>query len=319
MGSVTRFRDWFLLLACNFIWASQFVLVKIVQAQMGPIAATFIPMALSTMMLVPIVWWERRRDGAQKGRMPGRDIFEFILIGVLGQIVAQLFITWGMRYAPASNAALLMLALPVSTAVMAYFFLGERMTLVRWISFALAIAGVLECSGIDWNELNMTSGKFLIGNLLIFASVNGSAFYNVYSKKLLTRYTPLQVLLYSYYAVIAFLLPITVYLEPEGLRNLPHFTPGVWGGLLALAIFQYCLSMVIFLTVLTRLDATQASLSNYLIPFFGVIIAAVVLHERLTMYMVLGGLLVLGSTLLVTVYEERQRSRQEPALARTEP
>jgi drug/metabolite transporter (DMT)-like permease len=314
MGSSTRLRDWFLLLACNFIWASQFVLVKIVQVQMGPIAATFLPMAMSTIMLIPIVQIENRRKGT---RMPLRDIFEFILIGVLGQIVAQLFITWGMRFAPASNAALLMLALPVSTAVMAYFFLGERMTVVRWISFALAIAGVLECSGIDWNELNMTSSKYLIGNLLIFASVNGSAFYNVYSKKLLTRYTPLQVLLYSYYAVIAFLLPITVYLEPDGFRNLPHFTPAVWAGLLALAVFQYFLSMVIFLTVLTRLDATQASLSNYLIPFFGVIIAALVLHERLTVYMILGGLLVLGSTLLVTVYEERQRARQEPAVART--
>jgi drug/metabolite transporter (DMT)-like permease len=317
MAPTTRVRDWLLLLACNFIWASQFVMVKIVQAQMGPVAATFLPMALSTIILFPIVRLESRRSAASRGRMPRRDIFEFILIGVVGQVVAQLFITWGMRYAPASNAALLMLALPVSTAVMAYFFLGERMTLVRWISFALAIAGVLECSGIDWNELNLTSGKFLIGNLLIFASVNGSAFYNVYSKKLLTRYTPLQVLLYSYYAVTGFLLPITVYLEPEGFSNLPHFTVTVWLGLLALAIFQYCLSMVIFLTVLTRLDATQASLSNYLIPFFGVIIAAVVLHERLTAYMVLGGLLVLVSTLLVTVYEERQRARQEPVAART--
>jgi drug/metabolite transporter (DMT)-like permease len=65
--------------------------------------------------------------------------------------------------------------------------------------------------------------------------------------------------------------------------------------------------MVLFLNVLTRLDATQAALSNYLIPFFGVIIAAVVLHERLTGFMILGGLLVLASTLLVTVYEERQR------------
>ncbi len=50
--------------------------------------------------------------------------------------------------------------------------------------------------------MNLTSGKFLLGNLLIFASVNGSAFYNVYSKKLLETYSPLRVLLYSYYAVV---------------------------------------------------------------------------------------------------------------------
>ena len=60
----------------------------------------------------------------------------------------------------------------------------------------------------------------------------------------------------------------------------------------------------IFLNVLTRLDATQAALSNYLIPFFGVLIAAVILHERLTGYMMVGGLLALASTLLITVWDD---------------
>lgn len=310
-----RLRDWFLLLACNFIWASQFVLVKIVQAQMGPVAATFIPIGLATLLLVPIVRFKNRPAGGAE-RMPLRDVLQFLLIGVFGQVVAQLFITWGMRYAPASNAALLMLALPVSTAVMAFFLLGERMTLVRWISFALAIGGVLECSGVDWSELNFSS-KFLLGNVFVFISMNGSAFYNVYSKRMLARYTPLQVLLYSYYSVLVFLLPITFFAERNTFRDLPRFTPAVWMGLLGLAVFVYLLSMVLFLTVLTRLDATQASLSNYLIPFFGVIIAAVALHERLTTYMVIGGLLVLASTLLVTVYEERKRAPGESELARS--
>lgn len=316
MRSSRRLRDWFLLLACNFIWASQFVLVKIVQAQMGPLAATLLPIGLATLLLIPIVRSDNPREG-RAGRIPRRDILEFLLIGVLGQVVAQLFITWGVRYAPASNAALLMLALPVSTAVMAFFLLGERMTPVRWISFALAIGGVLECSGVNWKELNLTSSRFLVGNVLIFISVNGSAFYNAYSKRLLVRYTPLQVLLYSYYSVLLFLFPITVVSEPNTLREMPHFTFVVWMGLLALAVFVYVLSMVMFLNVLTRLDATQASLSNYLIPFFGVIIAALALHERLTKFMVIGGLLVLASTLLVTVYEERQRARDKSEVVRS--
>ena len=312
MTSLTRLRDWGLLLACNLIWASQFVLVKIVQRQMGPVSATFYPMLMSTLLLIPLVLYERGSLGS--GRISRRDVIQFAILGVFGQVVAQLFITWGVKLSPASNGALLMLALPVATAVMAFFILGERMTPVRWVSFVLAIGGVLACSGIDWKELNFTSAKFLIGNLLIFASVNGSAFYNVYSKKLLERYSPLRVLLYSYFAVILFLLPITVALEPEGLHELPRFTPAVWGGVVLLALFQYFLSMVLFLNVLTRLDATQAALSNYLIPFFGVVIAALVLDEKLTGFMIVGGLLVLLSTLLVTVYEERQRKQSGTGL-----
>ena len=312
MFSVARLRDWTLLLVCNLIWASQFAMVKLVQQQMGPVFATFFPITLAMLLLIPVVRRERRKAPGDGGRIPHRDIVEFILIGICGQVVAQLFVTWGVRWSLASNAALLMLTLPISTAVMAYFFLRERMTLVRWISFALALAGVLECSGVDWKELNLVSVRFLLGNLMIFLSVNGSAFYNVYSKKLLRRYSPLRVLLYSYYAAIALLCPITVYTEPQGFINLPHYNKIVWLGLVMLALFQYFLSMVIFLNVLTRLDATQAAVSNYLIPFFGVVVAAIVLHERLTKFMLVGGILVLASTLLVTVYEEQQRAHETP-------
>jgi len=300
-GRVEKLRDWALLLLCNLIWASQFVMVKLVQEQMGPLFAAAFPIALATILLALVV--------AFRGsiRMPLKHVVPFILLGVAGQVVAQLFITWGVRLSLASNAALLMLALPIATAVMAFFLLGEKMNWVRWISFGLAFAGVLACSGVDWKELNLHSSKYLAGNLLIFASVNGSAFYNAYSKKMLTLYGPLQVLLYSYYTALFVMIPVTLWLEPSGLRGLAHFSGTVWAGLMILAVFQYFLSMVIFLTVLTRLDATQAALCNYLIPFFGVVIAAIVLHERLTAFMLFGGTLALASTILVTIFDPTNR------------
>ena len=312
MFSRERLRDWFLLLSCNFMWASQFVLVKIVQEQMGPVAATSIPMLLATLMLWPIVRIQARSAGRQKpARSMWADWFPFLLLGLVGQVPSQLFTTWGMRYSLASNAALLMLTMPIATIVMAYFLLKETMTAVRWLSFVLAVAGVVECSGVDWKELSLTSAGYLIGNLLIFASVLGSAFYNVYSKKVLERYTPLEVLLYSYYFVIAFLVPITLYAEPGVVHEVAHYTARTWIGIALLAVFQYWLSMVIFMIVLNRLDATQAGLSNYMIPFFGLIIAAVVLHESLTLPMILGGILVLLSTMLITVYEEHRKRRSK--------
>jgi drug/metabolite transporter (DMT)-like permease len=309
--SAQRLRDWILLLLCNLIWASQFVLVKIVQEQMGPVAATSFPMLIATVLLIPIVYFEMR---SHVGDIPKgtfrKDWLGFLTIGVLGQVVAQLFITWGVRYSLASNAALLMLTLPIATTVMAYFLLGEKMSPVRWLSFALAGAGVVESSGVNWKELNLVGGTYLIGNGLIFASVCGSAFYNVYSKKLLGRHSPLQVLFYSYIFVNVFLMPITFYTEPEAFHQMFHYTAQTWIGIALLAVLQYCVSMVIFLTVLARLDATQASLSNYLIPFFGLIIAAIVLHEHLTIFMIIGGIMVLLSTLLITAWEEHRRPKR---------
>ena len=305
--ALTKLRDWFLLLVCNLIWASQFVMVKLVQEQMGPLFAATFPIGIAAVLLTFTV--------LRQGRVsfPFKDLVPFVLLGVLGQVAAQLLITWGVRLSLASNAALLALALPVCTALMAHFLLGERMNKVRWVSFLLCMAGVVACSGVNWNELNLRGGKYILGNLLIFASVNGSAFYNVYSKKMLLHYSPVEVLLYSYFTALALLLPVTLLLEPTGFRGLAHYSVIVWFGLIILAIFQYFFSMVIFLNVLTRLDATQAALSNYLIPFFGFVIAELVLHEQLTGYMLFGGALALGSTLLITVFDP------EPPKTETKP
>jgi drug/metabolite transporter (DMT)-like permease len=318
MTSLARLRDWGLLLACNMIWGSQFVIYKLVQRRIGPVVAALFAISCATLLLIPIVQRQKwmTKQTPKSDRMPARDLWEFILIGIGGQVVAQVFVAWGVRFTLASNAALLGFTLPVSTALMAYLFLGERMTWIRWLGFLLAIAGVIVCSGIHWGELSFGSRRFLQGNIMLFLAVNGGAFYNVYSKKLLRRYSPLEVLLYSYYVAVVFLLPIALYTEPQSFRNIADLGPTVWVGIILLGVFQYFLAMVIFLTVLTRLDATQAGLMNYAIPFFGVLTASIVLHERLTKFMLLGGLLVLASTLLVTVYEQNSHSirMEEPSV-----
>lgn len=293
--STGRFRDWLLLLSCNLMWASQFAMVKLVQERMGPLLAVTLPMAVATALLLPFA----RRKWPSSHRGP------FLLLGIGGQVTAQLFVTWGVRLSLASNAALISLALPICTAIMAAVLLRERMTKLRWVSGALALAGVLACSGVDWRELNLTGRQFLTGNLLIFMSVLGSAFYNTYSKRLLDAYSELEVLLYSYYAVMLVLIPVTVASEGETLRSIAGFDAKTWVGLVILAVFQYFLSMVIFLSVLTRLDATQAALSNYLIPFFGILLAGAILGERVTWSMVAGGLLVLISTVIATVLDRQ--------------
>lgn len=334
MASMQRLKDWALLILCNLIWASQFVLVKIVQASpsqgapesanptpegMGPIFATFFPMTLAMLILVPIVRRERRMSFKDaRAPMAWRDVFDFILIGVLGQVIAQLFATWGSRLTLASNGSLLQLTLPIATTVMAYFLLRERMTWLRTVSFVFAIAGVMVTSfsapaqsDFSLKSLDIANKDYLLGNLFIFLGVNGSAFYNVFSKRLLKRYTPLEVLLYSYFVVFAFMLPITLWREPSGFTLLPHLRLTQWIAMILLTLFQYSLSMVVFLRVLTRLDATQASVMNYLLPFLGVVIAWMVLGETLTLFMVLGGLLALGSTLLATVFDRPQSAPED--------
>jgi drug/metabolite transporter (DMT)-like permease len=78
--------------------------------------------------------------------------------------------------------------------------------------------------------------------------------------------------------------------------------------LILLTVFHNYLSMVLFLKALTKLDATQAALSNYLIAFFGVPIAAIALGERLNPASIVGGVLVLASTLVITLWPSKAKT-----------
>lgn len=300
---MSSMRSWLLLLSCNFMWALQFTCVKLVQDQVGSLFTVWGPMTLATVMVYPLIRLEQRNEKTRDWRTS--DIFIFLLLAVVGVFPGQVLITWGTRMSLASNAALLMLTLPVSTAFLAFVFLHERMTPIRWISFGLAIIGVLMCSDIDFRALNFGKG-YLYGNCLIFIGTLGSAFYNSYGKKVLERYSPTEMLFFTYLAMFAVMTPLTLVQEPKVFATIPHFTSRTWIGLALLTFFHNYLSMVLFLKALKQLDAIQAALSNYLITFFGVPIAAIWLKERLTLLAIIGGILILGSTLLITLWESRR-------------
>lgn len=314
MGT-SRVRDWGLLLLTNFLWASSYSVVGFVDRTLGPLSTATLPALVTTLMMIPVIQRERKHTSAQGPRLAQwRDWGNFVVLALFGAIPGQLFLAWGIKLSLASNAALLSFALPVTTAVIAFFVLGERMTRLRWFSFSVALVGVLQCAGINWRALNFTSLSYMAGNMLLFLQISGSSFYNVYSKKLLRRYTPSMVLFYSYLASLPVLIFFTLYLEGASLQHFLDFKVSVWLGIIAIGSVNV-FAMLMYLGVMTRLDATQAGLSNYLIPFFGVIVAALLLHERLTKAMILGGILVLSSTLLITVFDRQGDQPEKPVVA----
>jgi drug/metabolite transporter (DMT)-like permease len=296
-------RSWFFLFSCNLMWALQFTCIKLVQEQVGSLFTVWGPMTLATVMLYPLIRMERATGERSCGHKSS-DILAYFLLALLGVFPGQVLITWGTRISLASNAAMLMLTLPVSTAFLAFVFLGERMTAIRWISFALAIVGVLLCSDIDFRSLNFGRG-YLFGNALIFVGTLGSAFYNSYGKKMLERYSPMEMLFYTYVAMFVIMTPLTLSQERNVFEAIPHFTGRTWIGMVLLTFFHNYLSMVLFLKALKHLEAIQAALSNYLISFFGIPIAALWLGERLKSIAIVGGVMVLGSTLLITLWREK--------------
>ena len=296
------------LVLVNLMWAFQFSGAKIATERLGPFTVTLLPLALSTLILVPWAILGKRRRSTIAGHSITRTVLSFLLLGILGTIASQLGLTWGVQKSLASNAAVLTLTIPVLTALLASLLLGEKMTRLRWLSFGLAIVGVLMVSDIDWHSVDISSGKYLAGNLLIFASCMGSAFINSYSKKLLERFSAAEVLVYSFLVADIILVILAVAYESNSFPLIFSLGWPVWGSLLAIAVFSLSLSMMLFFWVIGRIEVTQASLSIYLLPVLGVVISTVTLKERISWQLVTGAVLVFVSTFLITTIEERRKT-----------
>jgi len=287
----------------NIMWAAQYAAYKIATERMGPITVSAWTFLFAALVLLPFLVRERRhRSGygdctpktssaitpSERSLLNKRNIIGFLVLGVLALIPASAFLAWGIDRSTASNASLIYLTVPIITAILASSILKEKMTLVRWASLFIALAGVLILSDVDWRHLQLTSGRFLLGNMLVLVACTASSFYNVFCKELLRRFTPLEVLIYGYLLAVVVSLPFLVWVEPISWAAVRSYKLSTWFAVLVLSVFSWGLAMVVWAILLKRLDVSQASVSIYLLPFFGVIISALTLKEKITPTMIVG-------------------------------
>jgi drug/metabolite transporter (DMT)-like permease len=298
-----RMVFYFVLLAlASLMWSGQGVAVKVLDSYLGPIAITFLPFYVTTILFVPLLLRMRRKDPTVVSPT-ARDWVQFAIAGIAGQVLAQLGMTWGISKSLASNGAILNLLIPVISAVLASFMLKERLTRLRMVSLGIGLVGVVLLSVGDLRQASFGSMKFLMGNLLIFGGCFGSAFYNVYCKRLMRKFQEIEILIYSYITASIASIPLLVWVEPLHLSGLRAFDAKSIAAFLFLALFMYGASMLLFFKALQHLDVTVASTSLYLVPVFGVALAALLLGERLGITAIIGAATVLVATVLVMRYD----------------
>jgi drug/metabolite transporter (DMT)-like permease len=287
----------------NFMWATQVPVIKLIGDRLGPVAIAFLPMMLSTLLFLPALYFERRRLG-RPVQWHWRDAKHFLIAGIFGMFLLQFTYTLGAQRTLGSNAAVITLSIPALVAVAASIMLGEKLTPVRVIGFLLALAGVLMTSVPDLRNSHLGSGTYLLGDFLFLIACAASAFYNTYCKLLIDKnYTELEILVYTSAVASIASIPLFLWVEPLSVQSVLGMNRGALVGILELALIVYGASMLLFFWILKRLDVTQATLSNYALPFFMGLLAVLVLHESLTPLVIAGGCIVFLSTLVVTVYE----------------
>ncbi len=286
------------------IWSAQGIAVKFLSPFLGPIAITFVPFYVTTLLFVPLLIRLRKQNPGATSPT-ARDWVSFPSPASAARCMAQLGMTWGINKSLASNGSILNLLIPVISAVLASFMLKEKLDDCS-VSCRLAIGlvGVVFLSVGDFRQASFGSMKYLAGNLLIFAGCLGSSFYNVYCKGLMARFQEIEILIYSYMTASLASIPLLIWVEPFHFRSLLALDGKGIAAFLFLAFFMYGASMLLFFKALQHLDVTTASMSllsgtRYLAYCW----PPLLLGEHLSPASLVGTAIVLISTILVVRYD----------------
>ncbi|MBV9939730.1 MAG: DMT family transporter [Acidobacteriaceae bacterium] len=307
-----RFLNLGTLCLVNLMWAAQYPAYKVASDHLDAASLNFWTLLIGALLLLPFFLRERAKAKPQASTKPGQALLQFTLLAILGILPPSVLLAWGISHSTAANAAILSLTIPVLMVLMAFLLLGEHLTLIRILSLTLALGGTLLISRQD-----LAGGSFtvalLAGNAVILLAGAGSAFYNVFSKNLLQRFTELEVLMYGYVIAIICCAVLSITFDSQPFYRASVYPMSAWLALLVLGGLSWGLAMVLWMWVLKRLAVSQVSASIYLLSFFGVILSALTLRERLHAFQLAGGVLVFAGAFLTSEYESRRLVRQAEA------
>ena len=266
-----------------FIWSVTFVSTKTLLEYLSPTEILFYRYAIAYFLFFaasPKIIWP----------LNFRDEVKFAIAGFLGVTLYFLCENFALLYSTASNVSLLVSTAPMLTGLAAHFMTkNEKITasFIKGCFFGLAGVFLIVFNGHFLLKLNP------VGDVLAIAAALSFAFYSIiirdfncsfYSAAVITRKT----FFYSLLSLIPLLFTPLFEWEPDLLMK-----GRVMGHLLFLGIFASALCFLFWNKVIWKLGAVRANNLIYLLPPMSMISAAVVLHERITVFAAAGGLLIL--------------------------
>ncbi|MDP9368579.1 MAG: DMT family transporter [Chloroflexota bacterium] len=241
-------------------------------------------------------------------RVHRADLPFLIVFGLVTVTVFYLALIFTFSRTTVAVGTLLLYLAPAIVVLGGAVFLGESLTRERLGALAVAFLGCLLVVRVY--RLDLLRGSLAgIGFGLVAAA--SYAAYSLMGKPLLQRYRVQTVLLYH-------LVVGTVGLVAVKLAVSPLTWPDVKGLLLIggyTGLVTTLLPITFYSIGLRAMPSGDASILAMLEPVVALVLATVILGERLGIWQMIGGTLVLGAVVLLARQDHRAKSSPAPVLA----
>lgn len=278
-------RDFGLLMLLGAIWGASYLFMRVAAPVLGPIVLMTARVGFAAIALwIYCAATGVRPDWRRRWR-------QFLTLGLLNNAIPFVLIGVAVIYLNASVAAILNATTPLFAAIAATLWLDEPFGLRRVMGVLLGIAGVGILMG--WSPLPFTAQTLIAsGAALLAALAYGVA--AVYARGRFQGMAPVEV-------AVGQLTGSTLILTPLALTQLPGISVSlpVATAVLALALLCTAFAYLLYFHLIASAGATQAATVTFLVPFFTVLWAVLLLNEPVNAGMLAGLVIILLSVWLV--------------------
>lgn len=272
-------RGYLFALITILIWGSSFVVTKLLLDYVSPTQILFMRFILAIIFLAILhpkfeIKWDFKND-------------KYFIISGLFLASYFIFENNGLKYTYASNVSLIIATIPLLTTIIAVtLFKVGKLKVINIIGLIISYLGVvlIVLDGKTSLDLN------IVGDLLAFFAALSFSFYTLF----LNKTSPMHIIVKTrrvFMYVIIFILIYSLMMKQKVVVT--SFNSTVVLGIIFLGIISSSLAFVLFNKSAKILGAVKANNFTYLNPVVTVIVSVLVLHEGITFFKVIGGIIVI--------------------------
>ena len=195
------------------------------------------------------------------------------------------------RYTTVSIATLSYYFAPVLVTVLCPILFKEKMRAKQWLCFLMSTVGLVLLTvqgGAEKGKSDLTGILFGLGAAMFYASV-------VLLNKYIKGVDGIHRTFLQFISAAAVLIPYVLLSEPSGLSSLD----GVGlASLLTVGLVHTGITYCLYFSALKELPGQKAAILSYIDPLVAVLVSVTVLHEKITALQIVGGIFILGFTLI---------------------
>ena len=268
------------MILCTFFWAGTFIAGKIATDYAHPAVIGFLRFAIAATILMAILI-----ASGQFTLLTRKQFIGVTILALSGIVAYNLFFLLGLSLIPASRASLIIANNPLMIALGAAILFKEKLSLVQYGGIIISIIGAMTI--ISDGDILYLVTHISTGDLAIFACVVSWAIYSLVGKVVIGNLSPLASVTWASLIGAIIFLPLAIY--QDLFADLATSSFQLWIATFYLGCFGTAIGFVWFYQAIKVLGAARSGVFINLVPVFGVLLGFLILDEKISLYMCLGG------------------------------